>query len=66
MGTWAVLLVIPVELCHACVIREAAVYSRCADGHHDDFAGMALDDDNGSRRSILTFWYLEHLGKRTA
>lgn len=41
MGIWAVLLVIPVELCHAGVICELAVYSRGADGHHDDFKGTA-------------------------
>jgi hypothetical protein len=33
----ALLLVVPVELRHACVICEAAVYAGCADGHHYNF-----------------------------
>jgi hypothetical protein len=41
MSVWILLFVVPVEFCHACVICEAAVYSRCADGHHDDLRKVA-------------------------
>jgi hypothetical protein len=36
MSVWTLLFVVPIEFCHTCVICEAAIYARCADGHHDD------------------------------